>query len=280
MQHNSKYGLIGNPARHSLSPAIYQAFQKQTGIAFDYVLLEPAEETETEALRRFQREGGRGLNVTSPFKQWAYALSSEQSEAAKIAGAASVLTFLENGNISAENYDGLGLYRDLSYNHHFDLYKKKILILGAGGAVRGILEPLLQGNPSQIVIANRTSEKAEELAKAFYSTQCELLGVGLPALKVSKPYDLVIHATRIGHDRELLALPLGPIGSKTLCYDLSYGKAALPFLQLAKAQGAKVYSDGLGMLVEHNAAVFKKWFDIYPETDSVIREISSFSSHQ
>ena len=268
-----KYAIIGNPVNHSLSPIIFQAFRGQTRQTFRYLKIKVPFDDFTRVLKEFQKEGGKGANITLPFKHEAYKLSNKQSREAKEARAGSALQFLDDGTIYSVNYDGLGLVQDLTRNHNITLAQKSILILGAGGATQGILGPLINAAPAQIVIVNRTVSKARELAAHFHLLG-KLQGIGYDDLK-SIPYDIIIHATSLGHEGKLPPLPAAIIGPQTCCYDLSYGKTALPFLQWAKHQGANKCFDGLGMLIEHNAALFYLWFGIYPNTSPILKKIST-----
>lgn len=267
-----KYAIIGNPVEHSLSPIIFNFFGKQTGITFHYIKIKSPLNGFDKILKQFQQEGGKGANITLPFKRQAYKLSNKQSDAAKKAQAASALQFFDNGTIYAVNYDGFGLVQDLTHNHNIALAKKTILILGAGGATQGILGPLTNTMPAKISIVNRTVSKAYTLASDFY-LRGVLQGTSYDNLK-PVPYDIVIHATSLGHQGKLPPLPTAIIGPETCCYDLSYGKIALPFLQWAKKHGANKCLDGLGMLIEHNAALFYSWFGVYPNTTPILNELS------
>ncbi|ABS77362.1 shikimate dehydrogenase [Coxiella burnetii] len=268
-----KYAVIGNPVEHSLSPVIFQAFEKQTNHSFDYLKIKAPVNGFAAAVKKFHDKGGKGANITLPFKEEAYQLADKRSQEANEAHAASALQFREDGTIYAVNYDGLGLVQDLTRNHNITLTQKSILIVGAGGATRGILGPLLNAAPEKIVIVNRTPSKAHALAKIFH-LRGEIQGGGFDELEPMR-YDVIIHATSLGHQGKFPPLPDGLIGSQSCCYDLSYGKIASPFLQWAKDQGAKYNFDGLGMLVEHNAAVFYLWFGIYPDTNPVIEMLQA-----
>jgi len=263
-----KYAIFGNPVEHSLSPIIHKAFAEQTQQELECIKIEPPVDAFESTLRQFIHDDGKGCNITVPFKHKAFLLADQSSDAAQDAKAASCLLIREDSSIYADNYDGAGLVQDLSHNHHYTLSQKKILILGAGGAVQGILGPLLDKAPSEIVIANRTAQKAIDLAQQ-YQLRGTVHGVGLEQLE-TKPYDLIIHATTLGYKEKVIALPDGLIKQHTWCYDLSYGDAAQPFLNWAKKQGAEQFLDGLGMLVEHNAALFYLWRTIYPDTKPII----------
>lgn len=266
-----KYAVIGNPVEHSLSPMIHRAFAEQTGKSFEYTKIKPPLDGFASAVHRFQGEGGKGLNVTLPFKHEAYHLADQRSAAAKMARAASVLKLNADGSVVADNFDGFGLIQDLKVNHHTTIAQKNILIIGAGGAVRGILGALLNESPKKIVIANRTANRAIELAEDF-KPMGNVEGVGLNKLEV-KSYDIIIHATSMGHQQGAPDLQSGFITENICCYDISYGKTAAPFLNWARSQGARLCYDGIGMLVEHNAAVFYLWFGVHPKTKPIIKLI-------
>lgn len=269
-----KYAIIGNPIDHSLSPIIFQIFGEQTQQVFHYLKIKTSFNNFSKVLKEFQKEGGKGVNITLPFKRAAYKLLNKQSWEAKEAQAVSALQFLNDGTIYGVNYDGLGLIRDLTHNHNITLAQKSILILGAGGVTQGILGPLISTSPEKIVIVNRTVSKACALASHFYS-RSELRGIGYDDLKPMS-YDIVIHATSLGHQGKYPQFPAAIIGPQTYCYDLSYGKIAMPFLKWAKLQGANKCFDGLGMLIEHNAALFYLWFGVYPDTSYVLKKLSTY----
>lgn len=266
-----KYAVIGNPVEHSLSPIIHEAFAKQTKRELNFSKIKAPLDGFIPTVRQFIQAGGKGLNVTLPFKQEAYQLATQRSKAAEEAQAASVLHFRANDVIYAENFDGLGLVNDLTRNYHIPLTHRKILIIGAGGAAQGILGPLLDQSPAKIIIANRTPDKAHQLATKFRA-RGSVQGTSFAELEASA-YDVIIHATSLGYEGQMPTLPAGLISTDTCCYDISYGKAAQPFLNWAKAQGARQCFNGLGMLVEHNAAVFNLWFGIFPDTQPVIQQL-------
>lgn len=269
----NKYAIFGNPVEHSLSTIIHETFAKETQQEFKYTCIKPPADSFWPALQEFIKDGGNGCNITSPFKGQAFATAAQHSGTAIDAKAASCLLIHKDGTIFADNYDGTSLVQDLSHNYEYSLCQKKVLIVGSGGATCGILAPLLDMNPAKITIANRTPQKAIDLAEHYKLRGC-LNGVGLDQIDIT-PYDLIIHATTVGHQGNRLPLPQGIIDHRTWCYDLSYGKAAAPFLNWAKKQGAKRCIDGLGMLVEHNAAVFYLWRNIYPDTKPVMGVLRS-----
>lgn len=267
-----KYAIIGNPVAHSLSPRIQQLFADQMDIEIEYIKIEAPLNAFVETVNQFRDEGGKGCNVTVPFKSEAFALATKVGNNAKLARAVSCLIFHSDHTIFGDNFDGIGLVEDLINHHHYKISQKRILIIGAGGATQGIIGPLLEKAPSEIVVANRTPDKAYALARQFQE-HGPIAGIDLNALP-SMPFDLIIHATSLGHLNQLPHLIDGLVAPNTFCYDLSYGKAAEPFLAWAKAQGATEISDGLGMLVEQSAASFYLWHGVYPETKPVMQVLA------
>ena len=223
-----------------------------------------------ECVYAFIESGGLGMNVTVPFKNLAYQLAHIRSEQTQLAQAANCLKF-KDGVIYANNFDGAGLINDLCRNYHFDLRGTSVLIMGAGGAVQGVLAPLLAQKPREVVIANRTLKRAQELAKEFQPFGT-VSGCGFSDIP-KHAFDFIIHATSAGHDDNLPAIPDYVFSSQSVCYDLSYGKAALPFLKLAKSHGVKWVLDGLGMLVEQAALSFQFWRGVLPETANVLKKL-------
>lgn len=257
-----RYVVIGNPIAHSKSPQIHTAFAAATGQDLAYTTLLAPLDGFTEAVRQFASTGGRGANVTVPFKEEAFRLATRLSERARAAGAVNTLSFVD-GEVAGDNTDGAGLVRDLMDNRHIDIAGRRVLLLGAGGAARGVLLPLLAEKPAELTIANRTAEKAAALAALFPGCQ----GGGLEAIE-GRPFDLVINATSAG-----LTEPVSPALSFTYApgawaYDMMYGKATA-FLQQAAAAGAQT-ADGLGMLVEQAAEAFFIWRGVRPETSAVL----------
>jgi shikimate dehydrogenase len=263
-----RYVVIGNPVSHSLSPFIHARFAEQTGIRMHYeTLLAPRDAFALHA-RAFFAGGGRGANVTLPFKVEAFALARFVSERARAAGAANFLAQHEDG-LHADNTDGAGLVRDLMSNLGVRLRDARILIVGAGGAARGVMAPLLANGPREIVIANRTLARARELEQRFASTGA-VRASGLESIPESR-YDLVVNATSTSIEGETLDLP-GHILAGALAYDMAYGPGAHAFLGKARAHAARV-SDGLGMLVEQAAESFELWRGVRPDTASVLAEL-------
>lgn len=260
------YTVFGNPIAHSKSPLIHAEFARQTGQRMVYTTILAPLEHFADAVRAFQAEGGRGANVTVPFKEQAYALANARSERAEAAGAVNTLNFAA-GEIYGDNTDGIGLVHDLTENQGFALAGKRILLLGAGGAARGVILPLLKRQPADLFIANRTASKALDLAGRF---GCR--GGGFDGL-ADWSFDLVINATAASLAGDLPPLPEGIYAPGALAYDMMYGRET-PFMAAARAQGARV-ADGLGMLVEQAAEAFFVWRGVRPETAPVIALLRS-----
>ena len=264
-----RYVVIGNPVSHSLSPAIQSAFASATGQSLEYSkLLVPAGEFASHA-RRFFDEGGRGANVTLPFKVDAFEWAHARSERAEVAGAANFLV-ARAGRIHADNTDGAGLVADLARNLGVRIEGARILVLGAGGAARGIVAPLLAAKPARFVIANRTAARAQELAARFRD-RGPIEGVALDDVPRDR-YDLVLNATSTSTHGEVLPLPAHALARDAFAYDLAYGPAARAFVERAKGAGMKA-SDGLGMLVEQAAESFELWRGVRPDTAPVLAQL-------
>jgi shikimate dehydrogenase len=262
-----RYVVIGNPVGHSLSPTIHARFARQTGQAVAYSTLLAPIDAFAQSATAFFAEGGRGANVTLPFKVEALRIADEASARAQHAGAANFLVAHE-GRILADNTDGAGLVTDLRVNLGVALKGARILLLGAGGAARGVIAPLTQADPSRIVLANRTLAKAQELANHFPG----LVACGLEAI-TDAPFDLVVNATSTSTRGEALALPANLFAPGALAYDMAYGSAARAFLDRAREAGASRVSDGLGMLVEQAAESFHLWRGTRPQTAPVLAEL-------
>ncbi|WP_068828809.1 shikimate dehydrogenase [Pseudomonas sp. BMS12] len=267
---SDRYGVFGNPIGHSKSPLIHRLFAEQTGQDLSYeALLAPLDDFPGYA-RAFFTEG-RGGNVTVPFKEQAYRLADELSERARRAGAVNTLKKLDDGRLLGDNTDGAGLVRDLTVNAGLDLAGKHILVLGAGGAVRGVLEPLLAERPQSLTIANRTLEKAEQLAHEF----ADLGPVAASGFDwLSAPVDLIINGTSASLAGELPPLDPSLIqAGHTVCYDMMYGKELTAFNRWAAEHGALRCLDGLGMLVEQAAEAFFVWRGVRPDSAPVLAEL-------
>jgi shikimate dehydrogenase len=264
-----RYAVIGNPVAHSKSPLIHAAFARQTGeaLAYDTLYAEPHEFE--SVVQRFRESGGRGLNVTVPFKHRAYALAQHKSERAEQASAVNTLRF-DEASVLGDNTDGVGLTRDLTRNIGYAIGGTRALLMGAGGASYGVCAALLAEQPAMLVVANRTLERARELIEHFrkFFPQATLCASGYDALE-GRTFDLIINATSAGLSGALPALPPGVFAPNALAYDMMYGRPS-PFLDLAQRAGARVF-DGLGMLVEQAAESFYVWRAVRPDTLSVIK---------
>jgi len=264
----NKYAVIGNPIHHSLSPTIHAQFAKQVGLSMNYEKILAPLDGFTNTVKNFVSSGALGFNITVPFKVEAYELVDESTLNAKIAGAVNTIK-VENDILYGENTDGIGLVNDLCNNLQRSIKGKDILILGAGGATRGILLPLLNCKPERILLANRTKEKSLKLAKDYikYGRVC---GFGLDQIK-AKPIDIIINATSASLYGQIPEIP-SIVATGALCYDLMYGRNT-PFIQWAKKNSALEVTDGLGMLVEQAASAFAFWHDITPTTKEVIKNL-------
>ena len=264
-----KYAVIGNPIEHSKSPQIHAAFAEQTGQDIEYGRILGDMEDFYGDVRDFVEAGGKGLNVTVPFKERAWQLVNERSEHAKRAGAVNTIIVLEHGRLRGDNTDGIGLVRDLEQNHGFNLEGKRILLIGAGGASRGILLPLLEKHPQEVVIANRTESKALDLATLF-AEQGNIKGVGLDYAHEA-PFDLIINGTSAGLSGRVPLISAGCLKTGGWTYDMMYSDEPTAFVRWGLAHGAAKALDGLGMLVEQAAESFYLWRGVRPETAPVIR---------
>ena len=263
---------MGDPVSHSRSPVIHRLFALQTEQNLQYELLQVPPEKLESALAEFRRTGGKGLNVTLPHKAAVARLMDTLSERARNSAGA-VNTILFNGDeVSGDNTDGVGLMRDLEGNLNLALQGSDVLILGAGGATRGILQPLLEAGVGSVMIANRTLSKAEELVNAF-SAFGPVYACEFGDVPRSVHYSLVINATSAGVHGKAPPYPARAITDSTFCYDLSYGLNATPFSKWAAAQGAARSVMGWGMLVEQAAESFYLWRGVRPRTDSVLRQL-------
>jgi len=267
-----RYAVIGNPVAHSKSPLIHTEFARQTGQQLFYTT-ELVELGQVKAfVKSFTENNGKGLNVTVPFKQDAFELATELTGRAQRAGAVNTLTLKDN-KIYGDTTDGVGLLNDLTQNHHVSIKNKHILIVGAGGAVRGVLEPLLLESPASLIIANRTVSKAQQLAEDF-SKFGKISACNFSDL-INKQFDIIINGTSASLSGELPPLPEKAFSENACAYDMMYAKEPTVFMQWSKQQGAKKILDGLGMLVEQAAESFYIWRGVRPETGGVIQMIKS-----
>jgi shikimate dehydrogenase len=265
-----RYAVMGNPVAHSKSPRIHAQFAAQTQQDLAYGTELVALDGFTAAVDTFFSSGGRGLNITVPFKQEAWALAAQRSPQAELAGAVNTL-FMQDGKLQGHNTDGIGLVRDIKHNHAGVLNGKRILILGAGGATRGILLPLLQEQPAQIWVANRTASKAQELAELF-APYGKVVASGFADL-VGQQFDWVLNASSASLQGELPPLPDKLLVADAWCYDLMYAKEPTIFCRWASAHGAVQALDGLGMLVEQAAESFYLWRGVRPQTAAVLQAL-------
>jgi shikimate dehydrogenase len=262
-----RYAVVGNPVAHSLSPEIHAAFARATGADLEYTRLAAPLDQFAATVAAFRAGGGRGVNVTLPFKLEAWQLATQRSERAEQARAVNTLRFEPDG-MFGDNTDGAGLVRDIEINRGFAIAGKRVMLLGAGGAARGVLLPLIECKPAVLVIANRTPEKANELARHF-SRWGTCLARPIDALGTDR-FDLVINATSASVAGALPALPAGTFAPGSLAYDMMYGAKARLFMDFSRAQGAAQCADGLGMLVEQAAEAFYVWRGLRPQTAPVI----------
>jgi shikimate dehydrogenase len=267
-----QYGIVGHPVAHSWSPFIHGMFAKSTAQNLVYRLFDiPPDNFRREALRLFTG-GVRGLNVTLPHKQAAAELVNELTPRAERAQAVNTIAFFEDTSLLGDNTDGLGLMADLERNLGLHLADKRILILGAGGAVRGVLGPLLERELREVIIANRTPDRARKLAAEF-SDMGQISGCGFADVS-GPPFDLVINATSASLQGEMPAMPAGLVGEETVCYDMAYGRGHTPFTLWAKSLHAASTTKGWGMLVEQAAESFLLWRGIRPDTQPVLQALS------
>ena len=264
---SDRYAVFGNPVRHSRSPDIHHAFAAQGGEDLSYERIEAPVDGFPAAVAAFFDAGGRGANVTVPFKEQAWELCDELTDRARQAGAVNTL-WRRDGVLHGDNTDGAGLVADLRGNQGWALGGKRLLILGAGGAVRGVLGPLLAQAPSQLVIANRTVARAETLVERFAGSGVALYASDLDALQ--GPFDVIINAISAGLHGDMPPLPDGLVGEATVAYDMVYGAEPTPFMKWARAAGAVAVCDGLGMLVEQAAEAYQVWRGHRPETAPVL----------
>ena len=265
------YAVMGNPIKHSKSPQIHSLFAEQTNQSINYTAIQVDTGGFKQAVGNFAAHKGKGLNITVPFKEEAWALVSERSERAERAGAINTIKLIDN-KLVGDNTDGVGLVNDLKNNHKIELTGKRILLMGAGGAARGVLAPLLNEKPEIITIVNRTQSKAKELA-AHFNDLGSIVGCGYDDLvdniSAGKQFDIIINATAASLHGELPPLPDKIVATKGCCYDMMYGKTTL-FMQWAEEQKVETIADGLGMLVEQAAESFYIWRGVRPETKTVL----------
>ena len=264
-----RYCVFGNPVAHSRSPAIHARFAAQCHHDLSYEAILAPIDGFAVTVSEFVAAGGKGANVTVPFKEKAFRLCTGRSARAERAGAVNTLAFTGN-EIFGDNTDGAGLVRDIEVNLEFTLAGRRVLLLGAGGAARGVIAPLLERQPAGLFIANRTTDKAEALARQFSDLAAVNAG-NFPKI-AGQPFDVVINATSASLSGATLPLPTGVFASGSLAYDMMYGKGETAFLALAREQGAARLADGLGMLVEQAAEAFFVWRGVRPDSAPVLVE--------
>jgi shikimate dehydrogenase len=272
------YAVIGNPIAQSKSPIIHSMFAEACGHAISYERIEAPVDGFAQTVDTFRARGGLGINVTAPFKLDAFTYATDPSDAARIAGAVNCMKF-ENGRVYAENFDGVGLVRDIVTNLATPIRGKRVLILGAGGATRGALMPFIRESPQDLVIANRDTQKAEALvndvlkASPSLASHSRIRACAYDALD-RDGFNIVLNATSASLTQALPPLPASALSRCELAYDLTYGKGLTPFLRFAKENGVARVVDGVGMLVEQAAEAFQWWRGVRPETKYAIQRIT------
>ncbi len=269
-----QYGIVGHPIKHSWSPFIHGVFAKQTlqNLVYRLFDVEPADFEKT--VPGLFASGVRGLNVTVPHKQAAARIATEKTERATRARAVNTLVLRADGSVLGDNTDGAGLVNDLEINLRLSLRNMRVLMLGAGGAARGVMGPLLERELFELTVANRTPERAEALCAQFFEAgkvaSCGFADIPGPA------YDLIINATSASLHGQMPELATGLVGKHTLCYDMAYGRGPTPFTTWAEAQQAGMVCKGWGMLVEQAAASFELWRGLYPDTKPVLQLLEPY----
>ena len=276
MSNPDRYAVIGHPVGHSRSPFIHERFAAQTSQPLVYSVIDAGPEQFAGTVRDFFAAGGKGLNVTAPHKEAAQKLVDELTPRAQRAGAVNTLALRKGASgisLLGDNTDGAGLARDLLNNHHVTIAGRRVLLLGAGGAARGVLAPLLGLKPSDLTIVNRNVLRARELVELFRDLG-RLRAVGYSDL-AGEPYDIVINATAASLAGELPAVPPGIVNARSICYDMAYGRDETPFVRWALQRGCARAIMGLGMLVEQAAESFYLWRGVRPDTASVLAALSA-----
>ncbi len=262
-----RYAVFGNPVAHSKSPELQHAFAQQTQQDISYTKELIAPNAFEAAIHNFQVSGGKGLNITVPFKLEAFQLADTLTERAKLAQAVNTLIFQPSGEIVGDNTDGAGLVNDMKQTHSWEIKNKRMLILGAGGAVRGTLGPLLDEMPASISLSNRTFSKAQALTKVFNNPRLH----AIESFQGLLPFDIIINGTSASLQGDKIDLPAAILSPETRCYDMMYAKDLTPFLAWAKEQGVTQLADGLGMLVHQGAESFRLWRGVTPDTKPILQ---------
>jgi shikimate dehydrogenase len=268
-----RYGVMGHPIDHSWSPFIHGLFAKQTGQNLSYRLFDVTPEKFRSTALEFFTQGGRGLNITVPHKGAAAELVNRLAPRAEQAGAVNTIAIDERNELLGDNTDGAGLLTDLTVNLRIELVARRILVLGAGGATRGVLAPLLEARPAQVVIANRTAGRAMELADEFVELG-PIHGCGFDAL-AAEPFDLIVNATSASLHGEVPLVPARIIARHTVCYDMAYGKGDTSFTRWAREHHARSAYKGWGMLVEQAAESFYLWRGVRPDTRPILEALAA-----
>ncbi len=267
---SQQYAVIGNPIAHSKSPLIHHAFAEQFGHNIHYSARLIAQDQLIAGVSQLIHEGFLGFNVTVPFKEAIWQWVAEKSERALLAGAVNTVMINKSGQHYGDNTDGVGLCHDLTQNHHIELTGKRILLLGAGGAAKGVIAPLLSHNPSQLTIANRTVSKAQQLTQQFaHLGQTDSTGFE----DIEGAYDIIINATSASLQGDMPPIPVTVINQHSICYDMMYSATDTVFMQWGRQHGAKKVIDGLGMLVEQAAEAYLLWHGVRPQTHPVIASL-------
>ena len=267
-----RYALIGHPVDHSRSPLIHTLFARQTRQNLTYELIDAEPKDFETAVRGFAAAGGKGVNVTVPHKEAAFALVDDVGEAAKAAGAVNTISF-RAGHLRGDNTDGIGLIRDLNVNERVTLAGRRLLVLGAGGAARGIVGPLLAAKPAELVIANRTKARADDLVAQFHSPAIVSTAAFEDLAKLAS-FDVLLNATSAGLKGEAPPFPGSLVGPESVCYDLVYSLKDTPFVAWARENGAARAIQGWGMLVEQAAEAFFIWRGVRPDTEPILQQLA------
>ncbi len=267
-----QYAVVGHPVAHSLSPFIHSLFARQTGQAVSYRLMDAPPEQFIERVSEFFAAGGRGVNITLPHKTRAMTLASELTERARLAGAVNTLAARRDGTLLGDNTDGAGLVQDLTVNLGVRVRERSVLLIGAGGAARGVIAPLIALAPRRIVITNRTAERAVALAAVFAGLGA-LEGCGFAEL-AGQAFDIIINATSASLTGELPAVPATAFAADTFCYDMAYGRGDTAFVRWARELGCRRAVPGWGMLVEQAAESFRLWRGVRPLTAPVLAALT------
>ena len=269
----ARFAVVGNPIAHSKSPIIHKAFAEQTNIDMEYTAELVGEGDFSRFVDEFCKNGGKGLNVTVPFKIDAFNYVAEKSKRAELAGAVNTISFSKDGSVKGDNTDGIGMIYDIKNNNNVDIEGKRVLILGAGGAVRGVVQPLLQEKPLLITIANRTVSKAKAVVDIFANREnaniCACSYIDLD----EKKYDVVINGTSAGLSGEIPPIPSHVLSDSCFCYDMLYGDKPTSFIKWSMDNGVKNTADGLGMLIEQAAESFLIWNGVRPDTKQVMQKL-------